>query len=336
MYNLLDSFFSIFFHLNTTQALGVTIDSACQTLAKSLPGKVSYPNTTVYESSIASYFSAEESDLTPLCVLSPSDAQDVSIIISRLSKSRSQFAIRSGGHTPFAGAANIDNGITIDLSGINQVQVSQDQSTVEIGTGARWIDVYNVLDSLQITVPGGRVADIGVGGFLTGGGINFIGPYAGWGCDSVIEYEVVLASGEIVIVNDQSYSDLFVALKGGSNNLAVVTKVVMKTWPLGSFWGGFISYPISSATKQLAAYSRFMDPENIDPHAAMIQAFGYDNINGSNYFVVLGLQYTKPQAYPPVFQPFIDNSTMLYNTMRISTMSDFVTEEGAHQIYHTR
>jgi len=52
----------------------------------------------------------------------------------------------------------------------------------------------------------------------------------------------VLANGQIVDANASSYSDLFYALKGGSNNFGVVTRIDLKTFPQGKFWGGFIGY----------------------------------------------------------------------------------------------
>lgn len=80
-----------------------------------------------------------------------------------------QFAIRSGGHTPWAGASNINAGVTIDMSSINQVTVSADQSYTSVGPGNRWVDVYLKLDALGLAVPGGRVSTVGVGGLVTGG-----------------------------------------------------------------------------------------------------------------------------------------------------------------------
>lgn len=80
-----------------------------------------------------------------------------------------QFAIRSGGHTPWAGASNINAGITIDMSSINQVTVSADKSYTSVGPGNRWVDVYMKLDALGLAVPGGRVSTVGVGGLVTGG-----------------------------------------------------------------------------------------------------------------------------------------------------------------------
>lgn len=68
--------------------------------------------------------------------------------------------------SPFA--ANIDNGVLIDLSGFNQVDYDAESSTVVIGTGNRWLDVYSTLDAFNVTVVGGRVLDVGVGGLALG------------------------------------------------------------------------------------------------------------------------------------------------------------------------
>lgn len=57
----------------------------------------------------------------------------------------------------------------IDLAAVNQVTVAPDQKTTSIGPGNRWLDVYTKLDALNLTVPGGRVASVGVGGLVTGG-----------------------------------------------------------------------------------------------------------------------------------------------------------------------
>lgn len=69
----------------------------------------------------------------------------------------------------FAGASNIQNGLTIDLANLNQIQLSQDRSLAHVGPGNRWGDVYSQLDQQQLSVVGGRVAGIGVGGLTLGG-----------------------------------------------------------------------------------------------------------------------------------------------------------------------
>lgn len=86
--------------------------------------------------------------------------------------SECQFAVRGAGHTPWPGAANIQGGVTIDLAGLNAVDVSPNRRVTGIGGGNRWIDVYTKLDALGLSVPGGRVAGVGVGGLTTGGEIR--------------------------------------------------------------------------------------------------------------------------------------------------------------------
>lgn len=76
--------------------------------------------------------------------------------------------IRSS-HTSFAGSANIQVGITIDLSLVDDIAVSEDQSRVHVGVGNRWGAVNHVLDPLNLATPTGRISGVGVGGFTSGG-----------------------------------------------------------------------------------------------------------------------------------------------------------------------
>lgn len=68
-------------------------------------------------------------------------------------------------------AANILDGITIDLSSMKAVNVAADHSSVSVGAGARWEDVYNNLEPLGLAVAGGRAAPVGVSGLTLGGRI---------------------------------------------------------------------------------------------------------------------------------------------------------------------
>ena len=57
----------------------------------------------------------------------------------------------------------------MDLERLREVVVSKNRNVTRIGAGNRWGDVYGKLDALGLTVVGGRVSDVGVGGLLTGG-----------------------------------------------------------------------------------------------------------------------------------------------------------------------
>ena len=147
----------------------------CIALFKALPGKVSLPNSNGYSASVKSYFSLQEAEITPYCVVSPENEQDVSTAIKVLAApdSTAKFAVRGGGHTVWKGSANIEDGVTIDMRAINAVDVSGDKTVTSVGAGALWRDVYSVLDAMGLATSGGRAAQVGVGGLTTGGMASF-------------------------------------------------------------------------------------------------------------------------------------------------------------------
>lgn len=146
-----------------------------QALSSALGDKVSFPESQEFNNSLSSYWSAQEAQLTPSCVITPTCKEDVAQTIKLLSsmhfssETGVQFAVRGGGHTPFATSANIHGGITIDLRKLSKVEVSKDHSLVTIGGGSIWADVYAKLDAMNLTVAGGRVSNVGVGGLILGG-----------------------------------------------------------------------------------------------------------------------------------------------------------------------
>lgn len=150
--------------------LRTTIDSRslqCAALSNALKGKVSYPGNITYAQSSNSYWSKQEQSLAPTCIVTPTNTNDVVIAIKVLTSTN--FAIRGGGHTPWAGSANINGGVTIDMTSIKDITVNNNKTIASVGAGAVWGDVYRKMDSSELAVIGGRGSSIGVGGLLTGG-----------------------------------------------------------------------------------------------------------------------------------------------------------------------
>jgi FAD/FMN-containing dehydrogenase len=110
-------------------------------------------------------------DVTPACRVEPGSAEDVKIILNTVKKEKCHFAIKSGGHSRFKGASNAEGGVTIDLVRLNQIELSADKKSVFLGAGLRWAEVYSALEADGLTVLGGRVATVGVGGILLGGSL---------------------------------------------------------------------------------------------------------------------------------------------------------------------
>jgi FAD/FMN-containing dehydrogenase len=142
---------------------------ACDRISSQFPGAVSYPESTIYESS-NSYYSGQERGLSPGCIFKPTCTQEVAKFVKSVTKyNDTQFAIRGGGHTLWTGAANINGGITVDMRLMNETKVSSNWETASLGAGGLYNLVYPQLEEYNLTVMGGRVPGIGVGGFATGG-----------------------------------------------------------------------------------------------------------------------------------------------------------------------
>lgn len=172
---------------------------------------------------------------------------------------------------PVPGAASIGNGVLISMKNMNTTKLTNGRKTAQIGPGLRWGTVYNWISTYGLAVVGGRYNPVGVSGLLLGGGINYFGSEYGWSANMVSNYQVVLADGSIVDANAKSHSDLFWALKGGSNNFGIVTRFDLKTFPLPAISGGTTAYDPKALDDYVRAIASYVSPGggSDDPRATV-------------------------------------------------------------------
>lgn len=141
-------------------------------LAGALPeSAILRSGSSEFEESNGAYFSAFEQEITPLFIANPTSVKEVQDLIRALRPhlldGSAQVAVRGTGGTPFAGSANIQNGITIDTRGLKGINIVGE--TVEVGSGETWNTVYTELEKHGLTTAGGRVGRVGVAGLTLGG-----------------------------------------------------------------------------------------------------------------------------------------------------------------------
>ncbi|KAI0398835.1 putative oxidoreductase [Xylaria palmicola] len=273
--------------------------------------KVFLPGSTGYNASIASYFSPEAAAVRPACYVTPQSVPDVSAVVKSLTSSANggphDFAVRSGGHTWFANANSAPGGVTVDLRGLKSVDLGADKSLVSVGPGATWDLIYGKLDPLGLSVAGGRVAGVGVGGLTLGGGISYFSPREGWTCNQAEAFQVVLADGSIVEANESQNADLWWGLRGGSNNFGIVTRIDFKTFEQGLLWYSMTFNPLTEVENQIRIYADLMAPQNYDENASYLTGWAY--AASLNLCVTLNqLIYTKPNGDtdPAYYKPVLD------------------------------
>lgn len=92
---------------------------------------------------------------------------------------------------PIANAANINSsGVLLSTFGLSQLQLSKDHSTVNVGPGNRWVDVYKYTEPYGLSTVGGRLGIVGVPGYIIGGGVSFFSNEYGWASANVVSFTV--------------------------------------------------------------------------------------------------------------------------------------------------
>lgn len=218
------------------------ISEACEQLSATFGSIVQFPGSQKYEFGQNQYWSKRQSDARPACRVAPRSTAEVSHVMQVLHQAETDFTIANGKHMTALGASNGNDLVVLDLSELTSIEVDIRNTTVELGTGAMWSDVYEVLDPESITVAGARAGSVGVGGFLLGGGISTLASEYGWSCDAVVSAEVVLGNGTILIANATQHSSLLSALCGGASSFGVVTKFTQRVYKYDILEVGFVGY----------------------------------------------------------------------------------------------
>ncbi|KAH7051017.1 FAD binding domain-containing protein [Macrophomina phaseolina] len=255
-----------------------------------------------YTTENSEYWSTGCAALKPACIIKPSNVQEMSTVIKTLYNNNETFAVKSGGHNPNQNFSSIDGGPLISTADLNEVTLDKASQTVRVGPGNRWEDVHKVLDGTGYTVVGGRIGNVGVGGYIVGGGLSFLSAEYGWAANNVVEFELVLANGTITTATNTTNASLFKALKGGGANFGVVTAYTLAAHPIGQVWGGNLIFGADKSSALLAALQNFTQ-NYPDEKAGIILT---SEITGANlvHIWIMFLFYDGPTPPAGVFDMF--------------------------------
>lgn len=91
---------------------------------------------------------------------------------------------------------------------------------ITAAAGHRMFEIYDAAAVHNSMIVGGEDPDVGLGGYLTGGGHSLISGHYGLAADNILEFEVVTPAGDVVTLNQCSNTDLFFAFRGVSVSTA--------------------------------------------------------------------------------------------------------------------
>ncbi|QKX55520.1 uncharacterized protein TRUGW13939_02614 [Talaromyces rugulosus] len=202
----------------------------------------------------------------PAYVVEAHGASDVQAALNFARRTGVRLIVKGTGHD-FSSRSSGPGSLSIWTHHIRGVNVTRKDpramayggvASVEIAAGMQWKDVYATAISHNLTVVGGGDPNVGIGGWILGGGHSPVSSRYGMGADQVLEMEVVTADGEYRVVNETSHSDLFWALRGGGGStyavLLSVTVIAYERLPTIGYRFSYDTVADSDTFWSLAAY----------------------------------------------------------------------------------
>lgn len=205
-----------------------------------LNGRVIAPTDASYDAARTVFLGGI--DRRPAVIVRPSDATEVSYVVSLARDSGVELAVRSGGHSS-AGHSVTEGGIVLDLSEMRALQIDPDQRTAWAETGLTAGEYTNAAAAYGLATGFGDTASVGIGGLTLGGGVGYLVRKYGLTIDDLLAADIVTADGQLRHADAQTNPDLFWAIRGGGGNFGVATRFQFRLHPVDTVFGGILILP---------------------------------------------------------------------------------------------
>jgi FAD/FMN-containing dehydrogenase len=235
--------------------------TATRELSNALDGEVTLPGDPGYDDARSLYNAMI--DKRPAVIARCGSVADIAAALEFARTSNLALAVRGGGHSG-PGFGTVEDGVVIDLSRMNRIEVDADARTARVEGGATWGQVDAATHACGLATPTGIISTTGVGGLTLGGGHGYLSRKYGLTIDNLLEAEVVLADGRVVTASESEHPDLFWALRGGGGNFGVVTSFTFRLHPVHTVICGPTAWPVSATADILGWFRDFIPAQDED------------------------------------------------------------------------
>jgi FAD/FMN-containing dehydrogenase len=207
---------------------------------------------------------------SPAVIVLPESADDVVAAVSFANEHDLNVSIQGAAHGPTV--PNI-GGMLINTKRMQGVTVDPVARIARVEAGVKWLPVVQEAHKYGLAPLNGSSTDVGVVGYSLGGGTGWLARKYGFAADAIRSADVVTAEGYLIHVSPESHADLFWALRGGGGNFGVVVALEFELFPVPTFFGGAIFYPMAEAPEVFKKYARWTQtaPEEITSSIALFR-----------------------------------------------------------------
>lgn len=248
-------------------------------------------------------------DKRPALIVRCRHVEDVITAVNFAREQALPLAVRGGGHN-VAGNATCDDGLVIDLSPLNAVQVDPEARVARVEAGATLGDVDRATQQYGLATPTGNVSETGIAGLTLSGGLSWLRRQYGMTVDNLLAVEIVTAGGRLLRASATENPDLFWGVRGGGGNFGVVTRFEFRLHAVGPEVLFLTTmYPVELAQNVLTAWR---DWTRSAPEAASTDCLFWsipasppfpEPLHNRPVVAVAGMYAGPVEVSGPIFQP---------------------------------
>lgn len=190
--------------------------------------------------------------IAPAGVVAVRDAHDVSHALRVAATAGVRVAVQGTGH---GATETMQDAILVSTVALDEVTVHADERWARIGAGVKWQAVLEACAPHGLAGLAGSSPDVGVVGYLTGGGIGPVARTHGLASDTVRAFDVVTGDGVIRRATATENADLFWGLRGGKGALGIVTAVEIDLVEQATLYAGALWFDAASVPSVIRTWS---------------------------------------------------------------------------------
>ncbi|GAS91921.1 FAD-binding oxidoreductase [Mycolicibacterium brisbanense] len=228
---------------------------------------VAFPGEAGYEQAAPWNLAAT---VQPAAVVLATTAYDIANTVGFAGRRGFRVTVQATGHGALSVASDTILVVTAGMTGCTVDPVAR---TARVAAGATWQHVLDAAAPHGLAALCGSSPNVGVVGYLTGGGVGPLVRTVGLSADYVRSFELVTGAGEVLRATPEENPDLFWGLRGGKSTLGIVTAVEIDLLPIPEFYGGSLYFDGAEAPLVLREWARWCAelPESISTSVALLQ-----------------------------------------------------------------
>lgn len=208
-----------------------------EVLRTRVAGTVAEPHEAAYQELVTPWNLAIE--MHPSAVVAVRSADDVRETVAFAREHSLSVGVQATGH---GAVSKLAGHILIATRGLDEVTVHPDERWARVGAGVKWLRLIEAAAPHGLAPLNGSSSDVGIVGYITGGGVGPMARTFGLAADRVRAFEVVTGDGVLRRVTPELHPDLFFALRGGKGAAGIVTAVELDLLPVPTFYGGAVYF----------------------------------------------------------------------------------------------